>query len=25
LQERLPAVEFEPWWVQATVGFAIRF
>jgi hypothetical protein len=25
LQERLPSVEFEPWWVQATVGFAIRF
>jgi len=25
LQERLPAVEFEPWWVQATAGFAIRF
>jgi len=25
LQERLPAVEFEPWWVQATVGFALRF
>lgn len=25
LQERLPPVEFEPWWVQATVGFAIRF
>ena len=25
VQERLPAVEFEPWWVQATVGFAIRF
>jgi hypothetical protein len=24
LQERLPPVEFEPWWVQATVGFAIR-
>jgi hypothetical protein len=23
--ERVPAVEFEPWWVQATVGFAIRF
>jgi hypothetical protein len=23
--ERLPPVEFEPWWVQATVGFAIRF
>jgi hypothetical protein len=21
----LPPVEFEPWWVQATVGFAIRF
>jgi hypothetical protein len=25
VQERLPAVEFEPWWVQATVGLAIRF
>jgi hypothetical protein len=25
VQERLPIVEFEPWWVQATVGFAIRF
>lgn len=25
VQERLPAVEFEPWWVQGTVGFAIRF
>jgi hypothetical protein len=25
VQERLPVVEFEPWWVQATVGFAIRF
>jgi hypothetical protein len=25
LQERLPPVEFEPWWVQATVGLAIRF
>ena len=25
VQERLPPVEFEPWWVQATVGFAIRF
>jgi len=23
--ERIPPVEFEPWWVQATVGFAIRF
>jgi hypothetical protein len=23
--ERLPTVEFEPWWVQATAGFAIRF
>lgn len=23
--DRLPAVEFEPWWVQATVGIAIRF
>jgi hypothetical protein len=25
VQENLPTVEFEPWWVQATVGFAIRF
>jgi hypothetical protein len=25
VQERLPAVEFAPWWVQATVGFSIRF
>ena len=25
LQERLPPVEFEPWWVQATAGFAVRF
>jgi hypothetical protein len=25
VQQRLPTVEFEPWWVQATVGFAIRF
>jgi len=25
VQERVPAIEFEPWWVQATVGFAIRF
>jgi len=25
LQERLPAVDFEPWWIQATAGFAIRF
>jgi hypothetical protein len=25
MQERLPPVEFEPWWVQATVGLAIRF
>jgi len=25
LQERLPPVEFEPWWVQATIGFAVRF
>jgi hypothetical protein len=25
VQERLPPVEFEPWWVQATAGFAIRF
>lgn len=23
--ERLPPVEFEPWWVQASFGFAIRF
>jgi hypothetical protein len=23
--ERLEPVEFEPWWVQATVGLAIRF
>jgi hypothetical protein len=25
VMERLPPVEFEPWWIQATVGFAIRF
>jgi len=25
VQERLPTVEFEPWWVQATAGLAIRF
>ncbi len=25
VRENLPTVEFEPWWVQATVGFAIRF
>jgi hypothetical protein len=25
VQERLPPVELEPWWVQATVGLAIRF
>ncbi len=25
LKGALPTVEFEPWWVQATVGFAIRF
>jgi hypothetical protein len=25
VQERLPPVEFEPWWVQATAGLAIRF
>ena len=25
VQERLPEVEFEPWWVQGTVGLAIRF
>ncbi len=23
--ERLPAVEFEPWWVQASIGLAVRF
>ena len=23
--ERLPPVEFEPWWVQATAGLSIRF
>jgi hypothetical protein len=23
--ERLDPVEFEPWWVQATFGFAVRF
>lgn len=23
--DALPAVEFEPWWVQATVGFSFRF
>ena len=23
--DRLDPVEFEPWWAQATVGFAIRF
>jgi len=23
--ERLDPVEFEPWWVQATIGFAVRF
>jgi hypothetical protein len=23
--ERLPPVEFEPWWVQASLGFAVRF
>lgn len=23
--ERLPPVEFEPWWVQASFGFAVRF
>jgi hypothetical protein len=25
LQERLDPVGFEPWWVQATIGFAVRF
>jgi len=25
LQDALPPVEFEPWWAQATAGFAIRF
>jgi hypothetical protein len=25
LLERMPAVEFEPWWAQASVGLAIRF
>ena len=25
VQDNLPTVEFEPWWVQATVGIAIRF
>jgi hypothetical protein len=25
LQQRLPSVEFEPWWVQATIGLAVRF
>jgi hypothetical protein len=25
VEERLPPVEFEPWWVQATAGLAIRF
>ncbi len=23
--ERLDPVEFEPWWAQATIGFAVRF
>ncbi len=23
--QRLDPVEFEPWWVQATIGFAVRF
>jgi len=23
--ERIPPIEFEPWWVQASFGFAIRF
>ncbi len=25
LLERLPPVEFEPWWVQASFGFSVRF
>jgi hypothetical protein len=25
LMERVPAVEFEPWWAQASAGLAIRF
>jgi hypothetical protein len=25
VQERLPPVEFQPWWAQATAGLAIRF
>ena len=25
VQERLPDLEFEPWWAQTTVGLAIRF
>jgi hypothetical protein len=25
LQARLPPIEFEPWWVQATIGLAVRF
>jgi hypothetical protein len=25
VKERLPAIEFEPWWVQATVGLTVRF
>ena len=25
VQERLPPVEFEPWWVQASAGLSIRF
>ena len=25
VQERLPPVELEPWWVQATAGLSIRF
>jgi hypothetical protein len=25
LQERLDPIEFEPWWAQATFGFAVRF
>jgi hypothetical protein len=25
VQARLPTVEFEPWWVQATAGLSIRF
>ena len=25
VQQRLPPIEFEPWWVQATAGLSIRF